>query len=180
MIKAGQNAVVQNTNSFLVQEIRALELNYYSSWYMAFGNQAILLAGFVLSSYSQVLAGDSGSKLGDRFGNLYWVRQHHRAILFFLKCFRYMILLKNTIQITITITFCASIHCTLITIFSYVYGNGLALRGPEGSVVRAVDGMVNTNYISLLKYCYGTYHSVADALHIRRYLTDLRFFSVIL
>ena len=76
MIKAGQSAVIQNTNSFLVQQIRALELNYYSSWYMAFGNQAIILAGFVLSSYSQVIAGDTGSKLKDRFGNLYWVRTY--------------------------------------------------------------------------------------------------------
>lgn len=126
MIKAGQSAVIQNTNSFLVQQIRALELNYYSSWYMAFGNQAILLAGFVLSSYSQVLAGDSGSKIGDRFGNLYWI--------------------------TITITFCASIHCALITLFSYVYGNGLALRGPEGSVVRAVDGMVSDRSEVFLSY----------------------------
>ena len=73
MIQAEQNALLQDTSNFIAINIRAAELNYYSTWYMSFGNQAILLAGFVLSSYSQVVPQDVGTTLGDRFGNLYWV-----------------------------------------------------------------------------------------------------------
>ena len=114
MIRAEQGKVIQDTNIFVVNRIRTLEIDFYSSWYLAFGNQALVIAGFVMESFSQVVP-PLGSTYRDVIANGYWI--------------------------SCIITFCTASHCAIVSIFSYVYGNGLALRGPAGSVVKAVDGM---------------------------------------
>ena len=45
MLKAEQGKVIQDSNMFVLNKIRALEIDFYSSWYMAFGNQALVIAG---------------------------------------------------------------------------------------------------------------------------------------
>ena len=45
-------------------------------------------------------------------------------------------------HISTAICLTAGLHCVLTTTFVTVWGPGLALRGPKGSMVRAVEGMV--------------------------------------
>jgi hypothetical protein len=53
MQKALQSALVQNTNQGLVQ-IRNVEINYYTSFYCAFGCQADIIIGFAYSALTQI------------------------------------------------------------------------------------------------------------------------------
>jgi len=73
-----------------------------------------LIAGFIVSSVSQVPA--LGAACGKFNSYLYWL--------------------------TSAITFSSAMHGLLCTVFVSVYGQGLALRGPVGSMVKAVDGML--------------------------------------
>lgn len=41
-----------------------------------------------------------------------------------------------------TLCMCTGMHCVVTTTFVNVLGTGLALRGPSGSMVRAVEGMI--------------------------------------
>lgn len=61
-----------------------------------------------------------------------------------------------------TISLIASIHSLLCSVFISVYGQGLALRGPVGSMVRAVNGMVIEQFnvlvsfvISIVAFAFG-------------------------
>src|SRR5690554_4065352 len=45
-------------------------------------------------------------------------------------------------HLSISVGLIAGVHCVLATTFATVFGPGLALRGPKGSMVRAVNGMV--------------------------------------
>ena len=67
------------------------------------------MLGFALESYSQVVPPTS-TPFELAIANIYWL-----SIVF---CF----------------STCA--HCSIVCVFSYIYGNGLALRGPAGSVVK--------------------------------------------
>jgi hypothetical protein len=44
--------------------------------------------------------------------------------------------------ITSTVAFAASMHVLICTVFISIYGQGFALRGPTGSMAKAVEGMV--------------------------------------
>jgi hypothetical protein len=50
--------------------------------------------------------------------------------------------IKTIYWITTAGTFCPSLHCVLVTSFLIVYGPNLAIRGPIGSMKRAIDMMV--------------------------------------
>lgn len=113
MQKANQEQVIQNANINLVA-IRTAEISYFSTFFGNFGTQFALIAGFIVSSVSQVPA--LGAACGKFNSYLYWL--------------------------TSAITFASAMHGLLCTVFVSVYGQGLALRGPVGSMVRAVDGML--------------------------------------
>lgn len=40
------------------------------------------------------------------------------------------------------VVFSSGLYCILLTLLCNIFGNGLALRGPVGSIIRAVDGLV--------------------------------------
>ena len=44
--------------------------------------------------------------------------------------------------VTVTIAITSSCHVVMITLFAYVYGNNLAIRGPAGSMLQALNGML--------------------------------------
>jgi hypothetical protein len=112
MQKAEQEVLLQNTNQDVLF-IRQQELNYFSSFFNSFSLQAALLAGFVLNSLNDnEYEKFAGHQIADY---VYWISS---AVLF-----------------------AAALHCILTTVYCTVYGAGLALRGPLGSMVRAVDGM---------------------------------------
>ena len=112
MIKANQNLLLQTSNVDLVT-IRSQEMNYYCDFYIVFAAQGAIFLCFTLSSITQTFA-----KLSPytHIANAYWL--------------------------TIAFAVNSSVHCMVTSVFAYVYGYGLALRGPRGSVVRAIDGFV--------------------------------------
>jgi len=115
MNQANQQQVVQNANMNLVQ-IRQIELTYFSSFFTSFGTQTALMIGFIVGSLSQVPGVDNPSECSYFWIVLYWV--------------------------TSALCVSSAIHCLVSTVFLEVFGQGLALRGPLGSMVKAVEGMI--------------------------------------
>ena len=111
MQRAEQELLLQNSNQEVLA-IRQQELTYFSTFFNSFSLQAALLAGFVLNSLNDnEYDRFAGHQLADY---VYWI---FSAVLF-----------------------AAALHCILTTVYCTVYGAGLALRGPVGSMIRAVDG----------------------------------------
>ena len=112
MLKAQQNLLFQETNQILLQ-IRQFEIAYFTNLYKTFGLLGIIIAGFAVNSIAQVLAEEAG------------VAAEWKTAFWLASCF--------------TIAF--SLHVMIITSLILVHGPGLALRGPIGSMKKAVDGM---------------------------------------
>jgi hypothetical protein len=113
MNKASQQALVQETNMNLIS-IRQAELNYFNTFFSNFGTQCALLIGFICGSISQVPG--VGADIPLFWVWLYWI--------------------------TSAVCLAAAVHVLVCTVFVNVFGQGLALRGPVGSMIRAVNGMV--------------------------------------
>eukprot|EP01039_Chlorochromonas_danica_P004073 gene4072-4454_t len=115
MNQANQKAVIQEANMNLVG-IRSIELDYFSTFYSNFGTQAALMIGFIVGSLSQVPGIDNPSGSPYIFIVLYWI--------------------------TSATTLASAIHSLVCSVFVQVFGQGLGLRGPLGSMIVAVEGMV--------------------------------------
>lgn len=113
MNRANQAALYQNTNLGLLS-IRQAELNYYVSLNIAFGTQAALIGGFTYGVFTQNVVNED-EPYADVFQDIYWV--------------------------TSAGTIAAAVHVIVTTMCIQVYGPGLALHGPVGSMVRATEGM---------------------------------------
>jgi hypothetical protein len=112
---ASQKAVIQQANMNLVN-IRFIELEYFSQFFASFGTQSALMIGFIAGSLSQVPGVENPSKCWYGWIALYWL--------------------------TSAICMGAAMNALVCSIFLQVYGQGLGLRGPLGSMVRAVEGML--------------------------------------
>jgi hypothetical protein len=115
MNQANQKQVIQEANMNLVQ-IRQYELEYFSTFFSNFGTQAALMIGFIAGSLSQVPGTENPTNAPYFFVMLYWV--------------------------TSAACMATGMHALVCSVFLQVFGQGLALRGPVGSMVRAVEGMV--------------------------------------
>eukprot|EP01031_Cornospumella_fuschlensis_P040604 gene40604-49506_t len=115
MNQANQKAVIQEANMNLVG-IRALELNYFNDFYTNFATQAAILVGLIIGSVSQVPGLDNPADSPYFFVSMYWV--------------------------TSAVTISAGVYGLVCAVFIQVFGQGLGLRGPPGSMVRAIEGMV--------------------------------------
>jgi len=93
--------------------IREKELNYYTQNCQAVGTQAALLAGFAYSGLTQVAV------------------PHDRAYA-----------LQLAYLLVTTTAMCFELIAVLNTTLLSMMGPGLALRGPDGSMHPAVDGMM--------------------------------------
>ena len=113
MNRANQGALFQQTNVAVVG-IRQLEISYYTNVYSVFGTQAILILGFVYSTFSQ---------------NNTQSQTPHELVYLYLY------------YISTSMTFASALHVTLSSMLMQVYGPGLALNGPLGSMVRAAEGL---------------------------------------
>lgn len=89
------------------------ELQLFSDNFNAIGTQAALLAGFAVTSLAEFAVPPD-------------------AHVLFESCFY---LLSVT-------TIAASLLCVCNTTFISVFGPAMALRGPDGSMVKAIDGMI--------------------------------------
>ena len=112
MNRANQQALFQQTNQ-AVLDIRQLEIDYYTSLYGVVGTQATLVGGFAYSI----------------------VTQNNNTENAYLDVFLYIYF------IFAALTLAASLHVLLCTMLLQVYGPGLAINGPLGSMVRATEGM---------------------------------------
>lgn len=113
MFKASQQAVIQNANIQLVG-IRYAEIKYFADFFNNFGTQCFLLAGFICGAVSQTPAFDAPC-------DYFW---------------------KVTYNISSAVCVALTTLGLLISVFISVFGQGLAIRGPPGSMVKAVEGMV--------------------------------------
>ncbi len=113
MYKASHEAVIQQANIQLVG-IRYAEIQYFTQFFTTFGTQCFLLAGFICGAVSQTPA----------FG---------------ASCAYFWQILYN-ISSASCIAFATM--GLLISVFISVFGQGLAIRGPPGSMIKAIEGMV--------------------------------------
>jgi len=134
--------------------IRTAEIEYFVQFFTNFGTQCALIAGFQLSSICQV--DTSGAARWSAY--LYWISS--------------------------ALCICLSLHVLLCSVYSTVFGQGLALRGPTGSMVRAVDGMCAEQYEIIYIFSgnvfflgcstIATYYVVMDeyGAHVRRFFVN--------
>ncbi|KAJ1411624.1 hypothetical protein B484DRAFT_402570 [Ochromonadaceae sp. CCMP2298] len=113
MNRAHQQALSQEANMALVQ-IRNVEINYFTSFFLNFGTQAAALVGAITGSLSQTPALLSPA-------DYVW---------------------KFTYFTSAAMVVALSTHLMVVTVYIAVFGEGLALRGPEGAMVQTIDGMV--------------------------------------
>lgn len=118
MFQAQQNAVVQEANIALVK-IRFMEIEYFTNFFSQFGTQCFVLAGFICGSISQTAQLDDPG------------------------CPYIFIILYNSAAAT-----CVALAtgAMLASVFIAVFGQGMAIRGPAGSLVKTIDGMVKEQY----------------------------------
>lgn len=91
-----------------------MEISYYSTLYGVFGTQAILIGGFTYGTFTQNNVD---------VGNVY---EPYFSFFYFLWA---------------AATIACSVHIMLSTMILQVYGPGLALHGPLGSMARATEGL---------------------------------------
>ena len=114
MIKAKQEQVIQEANAETV-ELRIHELRFYCNFYLNFGAQGTLVLCYVLGTITQVPL--EGPEHYTVFSDLY------------------------ALTTAICVAFAA--HVMFVSLYAYVYGYQLALRGIRGSVLRAIDGLAS-------------------------------------
>jgi len=112
MFKAEYASKFQASNIDLVK-IRSQEMNYYCNYYMSVAAQSSLVLCFALSLITQTIATEDADF---RVDEAFWI--------------------------CLAITVNTSVHCMITSIFVYVYAYGLALNGPRGSVLQAIEGMI--------------------------------------
>jgi hypothetical protein len=113
MNQANQKVVIQNTNMQLVG-VRTFELNYFSDFFSNFGTQSAVMIGFIAGSISQVPGYMTNA---DGFWDYeYWI--------------------------TSSICIGAAIACVFAAFYINVFVQGLAIRGPAGSMIKTIEGMI--------------------------------------
>lgn len=115
MIQASQRAVFQEANMNLIN-IRNIEVEYFRNFFTQFGTQCALMIGLIAGSISQAPGLDNPSNAPYPWLVMYWIGSAG--------------------------TVATAIHVLVCTVFIAVFGQGLAIRGPLGSMVTAVEGMI--------------------------------------
>ena len=113
MNRARQQALLQATNQ-AVLDIRQSQIQYYLNLHINFGTQSVILAGFVYATFTQNIVNEENLYV-DHYQFVYWV--------------------------TSVITIATAVHILLCTMILQIYGPGLSINGPLGSMVRAAEGM---------------------------------------
>uniref|UniRef100_A0A7S3K0I8 Uncharacterized protein n=1 Tax=Aureoumbra lagunensis TaxID=44058 RepID=A0A7S3K0I8_9STRA len=92
--------------------LKEKEFSLHHGNFNAVGTQAAVLAGFTVTAFIEFTCPDDASRI-----------------------------LKFCYYIASIVSLSANILCVANTTFLSVWGTGLAMRGPDGSMARAVDGM---------------------------------------
>lgn len=146
MFRAEQERMVQETNIQLVN-IRQDEILYFNKFFTSFGTQCFLLGGFISGALSQTPVFDTDT------------------YYFFVVLY----------DISTAICFLLCMQSVIVSLFVTVFGQGLALRGPPGSMVKAIEGMVIEQKNVLTVFCLsiaayigheiGMYFVMMDTIH---------------
>mmetsp|Transcript_6738 Transcript_6738/g.7346 ORF Transcript_6738/g.7346 Transcript_6738/m.7346 type:complete len:430 (-) Transcript_6738:126-1415(-) len=126
MNQANQKVVIQEANMNLVQ-IRTFELDYFSTFFSNFGTQSALMIGFIAGSVSQVPGYTDPTGAGYFWEIEYWV--------------------------TSALCLGCAIACLISAFFILVFGQGLAIRGPEGSMIKTIEGMIIEQHYIVMLFC---------------------------
>mmetsp|Transcript_7488 Transcript_7488/g.13545 ORF Transcript_7488/g.13545 Transcript_7488/m.13545 type:complete len:411 (+) Transcript_7488:190-1422(+) len=110
---SAENVALENRAIRLMLQIREKELNYITNKYNAMGTQAALVGGFTVTTLTSLTIGE--------------------GIPFIV---RWLFFAFSSVSLS------CSISCILNATFVTVWGPGLALRGPRGSMAKAYYGMV--------------------------------------
>lgn len=125
MQKASYEAFIENQNVNLAG-IRAAEINYFSTFFGNFAAQSVLMASVAMGCLNNIPAKNSFTTSYAGASVLYWL--------------------------TMLVAFSGSMHILLNAVFLSVFGQGLALRGPLGSMKQAVEGMASGQSAILITF----------------------------
>lgn len=125
MLYADKRALETNLKVSMLA-IREKELNYYTQNCLAVGTQAALLAGFAYSGLTQVA-----------------IPQDAEYVL------------KLSYLLVTSTAMCLELVAVMSTTLLSMMGPGLALRGPDGSMHPAVDGMIDEYRAAYLNFLIG-------------------------
>lgn len=115
MNQANQQVVNQNTNIALVN-LRQQEIDYFITFFSSFGTQCFALTTILAGSVSQTPSFDCASGCNSLWQFIY------------------------NVAAAVSMAFTAL--CLLNSVFTAIYGQGLAIRGQAGSMVNAMEGMI--------------------------------------
>ena len=121
-------AEVQTIWTVVVQallDIRQREVSYMTERFNSIGTQSSLIGGFVVAQLTAIQPGSDPNTL-EGIKQVFWGAS--------------------------AISLACSVHCILNSTFAAVWGPGLALRGPTGSVSRAYWSMVNERKHIMVAY----------------------------
>ena len=110
---SAENVALENRAIRLMLQIREKELNYITNKYNAMGTQAALVGGFTVTCLTSLSIGPD-------------ITPPIRLLFFVFSA----------------LSLSGSLSCILNATFVTVWGPGLALRGPRGSMAKAYYGMV--------------------------------------
>jgi len=125
MLYADKRALETNLQVSLLK-IREKELQFYTQNCIAIGTQAALLSGF---AYNGIIQVDIPSESSD------WLKTSYLCVTTMAMGFELIAVLNSTL-------------CSML-------GPGLALRGPDGSMHRAVDGLMLEYRLTFLFFTMG-------------------------
>lgn len=145
MLKADSRALEQSVNQNVLN-IRSLELNYYTSFYITIGAQSALIGGFAYNAMTQIsfnnyIFGDPYSDdpniqySQDTGTGLKPLSTNPAVIVFWVQLF------QSCFYVSTASCLAFAIYCIYVTLIMQVFGSGLALLGPIGSMARATKGL---------------------------------------
>mmetsp|Transcript_28964 Transcript_28964/g.53833 ORF Transcript_28964/g.53833 Transcript_28964/m.53833 type:complete len:203 (-) Transcript_28964:175-783(-) len=113
MLAADRMLLESNMKQRAIQ-LREKEINLFTDNFTAVGTQAAVLAGFTTTCFIEVTIPDDAN-----------------------------VTLTSLLHLSAIFTICANIVCVSLSTIVSVWGSGKALRGKDGSMDDAVDGMNN-------------------------------------
>lgn len=146
MLQADTRALEQNVNQNILN-IRNLELGYYTNFYITIGTQSALIGGFAYNSMTQVTFNNYifGNPFSDDPNQQYTEDAGHGGYKPLstnpFVILRWVQIFQAGFYICSATCLASSIYCILITLMMQVFGSGLALLGPIGSMTRATRGL---------------------------------------
>lgn len=130
MLGAQQRQLLQTVNQELIS-IRNAELTFYINFYAAIGNQAAIIGGFTYASLNQANIPGSYAFPAGQTDAAHTNPSDKQTLDALLGLF----------WVSGSVCMGAALHCVLCTILLQIFGPGLALLGPIGSMAKANKGL---------------------------------------